>query len=108
MKKNDILLILIPSFLFVISWIGFSIYHNIVTSTISQPLSVQITPINPTFDTSTIDSLRNREKITPVYEFNAQVQSVTTIASSPASLILINPVSANNTNQATNGGSLIQ
>jgi hypothetical protein len=108
MKKNDILLILIPLFLFVISWIGFSIYHNIVTSTISQPLSVQITPINPTFDTSTIDSLKNREKITPVYELDSQVQNVTTIASTPANLILINPVTSNTTIQATNGGSLIQ
>lgn len=78
MKRREILAILIPSFIFVLAWIGFSIYHNIVTTTISQPLSVQITPINPDFDLTTINSLKNRESITPLYQLSVGTQNLPT------------------------------
>jgi len=112
MKKNDILLILVPSFIFVLAWIGFSIYHNVVTSTISESLSMQITPITPTFDTSVIDSLKNREKVTPIYELSIPVQNITVPASPSASPITIMPVNPSGTSaaieQSTPEGSLTQ
>ena len=111
MKRKDILLILIPLFLFVLAWIGFSVYHNIVTSTISQPLSVQITPITPNFDTSVIDNLKNREKVSPIYDLGSPVQNGTVPASSSATPIIITPTPGANPvgiKQATSEGSLAQ
>ncbi|MEK7450555.1 MAG: hypothetical protein AAB662_01285 [Patescibacteria group bacterium] len=68
MKQKDIILILALTSIIVIAWIGFSIYHNLATSTISQVQSVDIKSINPTFDTKTIDRLKTRNKVAPIYE----------------------------------------
>jgi hypothetical protein len=111
MKKNDILLVLIPSFIFVLTWIGFSIYHNIVTSTISQPLNVQIAPITPTFDTNVIDSLKNKDIVLPLYELSTPAQAATPPASpSAAPITIIVPTKLStatiNTTTATPEGSL--
>lgn len=70
MKRKDILLILVPSFIFVLAWMGFSIYHGFINSTISEALNIQIIPINPTFDTATISKLKNRTHVNPIYEIN--------------------------------------
>lgn len=69
MKPKDILLLLIPATLLVIAWIVFNIYHNSVTSTISESLSTNILPISPNFDTKTISNLKQREKVVPLFEF---------------------------------------
>jgi hypothetical protein len=112
MKKNQILIILIPSFIFVFAWIGFSIYHNIITSTISTPLSMQITPITPSFDTDTIDALKKRANVIPVYEISTLVQNGNVSASPSANTVTtapVNPVgNSTETQQATSGGSLTQ
>ena len=68
MKQKDILLLLIPLFIVNVIWIIFSIYHNSATSTISQSLDLNIKPISPDFDTQTIESLKTREQITPLFE----------------------------------------
>ena len=67
MKQKDILLLIISSFSLVVLWIAFNIYHNMVTSTIPATLSIQIFPINPTFDTKTIDALKARTQVAPIY-----------------------------------------
>ena len=111
MKKNDILLILIPLFIFALAWIGFSIYHNIVTSTISDPLNMQITPITPIFDTNTIGSLKNRARVSPIYELTVPVVNITVPIASPTGQIILVPNPNENpigTRQATSEGSLIQ
>lgn len=68
MKQRDTLFIFISCFLLVLAWIAFSVYNAIATSTISDTLSVQIAPIDPTFDTATIDRLKNRVHIDPLYQ----------------------------------------
>ncbi|MBI2420673.1 MAG: hypothetical protein HYV38_01155 [Candidatus Levybacteria bacterium] len=68
MKQKDIFLILIPSFIMVVLWVIFSIYHNLVSSTISKPLSVQIQPIEPDFNRSVIKEIKERKKVDPIYE----------------------------------------
>lgn len=68
MKKKDIVIILIMLFVFVVAWTGSSIYHGIVSSTISETTSKDIFPIEPTFDTKTIDKLKQRQKINPSFE----------------------------------------
>jgi len=60
MKRKDILMILVPIFIIVVFWIGFSIYHGIVSSTISEVENLQITPISPDFDTKTIQGYQEK------------------------------------------------
>ncbi len=72
MKRNkaqkDILYISISSFVLVVLWIGFNLYHAYVTSTISHDLKLQIEPISPNFDSATIQKLNTRKQISPVFE----------------------------------------
>ena len=85
MKRKDILSILVPSFIFVLAWIILSVHHNAVTSTISESVSMQITPISPAFDTSAITSLKKRQNIVPSYELNIPVQNII-IPSTPSAI----------------------
>ena len=80
MKQKDILLIVILLFIFTFVSIAFSIYSNSVTSTISESINQDIAPIDPTFDTKTIDKLKSRERILPSYDIEIVV--------SPASIAL--------------------
>jgi len=105
MKKNDILIILIPSFIFVLVWIGFSIYHSIVASTISETVNMQISPISPNFDTKTIDSLKGRQNVLPVYDAGVTVETPTP---SPTPEVSQAPIATPGAEQATSEGSLTQ
>ena len=64
-QQKDILYILVPSFILLILWIGFTIYSNAVSSTITQTQQVNLQPISPNFDTTTIDKLSQRKQVTP-------------------------------------------
>ena len=75
MKQKDILLIIVPTFVVIVFWIIFSIYHSFISSTISQPLDTQIKPIAPTFDTKTLDDLKNRSRVDPVYDLSGNATS---------------------------------
>lgn len=68
MKQRDILLILIPTFLLVILWVIFNIYHNSIESTVSKTVTSEVIPINPDFDFQTIESLKKREIVQSLYE----------------------------------------
>lgn len=67
-RQKDILFILGSSFVVVVAWIGFNLYHIYVTSTVSEEVQVQLTPINPQFNDDLIRELKSREKIVPVFE----------------------------------------
>lgn len=67
MKQRDYLFILISSAVLVIVWITFSILHSLLTSTISESLGQQLIPIAGTFDTKTLDALKARTQITPLF-----------------------------------------
>lgn len=67
-RQQDILFILISSFVLVIIWIGFNIYHIYITSTISEEIQLQLDPIDGSFDQATIKKLRTREQINPLYQ----------------------------------------
>ena len=60
---KNIILFSAVTFVMVIIWIGFSIYHNQTTSTVAPTVASQINPIVAKFDTKTLESLRTR---TPV------------------------------------------
>jgi len=84
MKQKDVLIIIILLFIFTLVWIGGSIYHSAISSTISETTSKDISPIAPVFDTKTIDKLKERQKITPSFELENITPIPTTI---PASII---------------------
>jgi hypothetical protein len=115
MKRKDILAILIPSFIFAAAWIILSIHHNIVSSTISETLNIQIAPISATFDVDAIASLKKRQNITPSYETSIPVQNVIASASATASAnitptpVIENlPIGSGSANVATSEGTLLK
>lgn len=61
----------------VASWIGFSIYHNFSSSTISVDTGIRITPIPSNFDKKTIDSLKERKQINVDLEEEVILPSIT-------------------------------
>jgi hypothetical protein len=65
---KDILFILFSSFIVVVAWIGFNLYHIWVTSTISEELQVQLTSIDGSFDMKTLQKLKTRERVNPAFE----------------------------------------
>lgn len=105
MKKKDILVLLIPTFIFIFAWIGFSIYHSSVKSTISEELNMQITPISPDFDSKTIDKLKKRQNVTPIYQASESAKNSPII---PTPIVTLPLISTSSANQATLGGSLLQ
>ena len=47
MKQRDILFLVISTFVLILAWIGFSIYHNLVSSTITKPVEEKNNPNQP-------------------------------------------------------------
>lgn len=105
MKKNDILILLIPSVLIVILWVIFSIYHNYVTSTISDSVNAQILSINPDFNLNIINDLKKRNSIEPIYQISGgkSLSNDLTISNENQPQI-----SSSSANQASGGGQLLQ
>lgn len=68
MKQKDLLFLSVWTFIVVAAWIGFSLYHAWVTSTITPELQIAIQPIAGSFDTTTINQLRTRKRVAPLYE----------------------------------------
>lgn len=101
MKQKDLLFLLVSASILVFAWIAFSIYHNLATSTISQTLETSISPINPAFDKKTLEALKQREKVVPVYKLQNEPVSPTPISSPSAESSLTLE------KQATQGGGLL-
>lgn len=90
MKNKDIVLLLFSVFILVFAWVIFNIYHNSAASTISQAINRNIAPISPNFDTKTIDNLKKRGIVSPIYSVLGQTELKV----------------QNNTQQATQEGTL--
>lgn len=69
-KRKETIIILWMTFVTVAAWIVLSIYHIWVNSTISPIDASAIAPIDPKFDMNTINKLRMRERVEPLYQFN--------------------------------------
>lgn len=65
MKQKDILFILLSSTFVVALWIVFSVLHGILSSTITGETSQDISQISGSFDTKTLQALKNRENVNP-------------------------------------------
>ncbi len=83
-KRRGVLLVLWLTFITVVAWIGFHIYHITVTSTISEELQLQIIPIDPNFDMDTINRLKGRVKVEPLYQFNENTASASPLSGADA------------------------
>lgn len=83
MKKREMVLILSSIFIIAVVWIIFNVYHNSVTSTISEALGIRILPINPNFDTQTIEKLKKRKQVPPVVESRISGKLATESAITP-------------------------
>jgi flagellar basal body-associated protein FliL len=70
MKQKDILVIIILLFVFISAWIAGSLYHSAASSTISETTSKDIKPITPSFDTKTVNKLKERQSINPIFELS--------------------------------------
>ena len=102
-KQKDILFIIISSFIVVVAWIGFNIYHIKVTSTVSEHVQDQLNPIDPTFDQQTMQELKNRENINPLFE---QTQTATQSATTPTPSEEISPSPSQNGSPVASQGAL--
>lgn len=95
-RQRDIIILLISVFIVTLAWIGFDLYHNAVTSTISTTLQQDIQPIDPDFDTQVIQTLKQRQFSSPVYTISSPQQTATSSGTVPKSspAILLNAVPA--------------
>ncbi|OGH02962.1 MAG: hypothetical protein A2798_00860 [Candidatus Levybacteria bacterium RIFCSPHIGHO2_01_FULL_37_17] len=100
MKKNDILVFLIPTLLIVVLWVIFNIYHSFITSTIPSTLNVSIKPISPDFDEKTISDLKSRSSVSPSYQLNEDSIAELELQPTP-------PIASTQSAQASPGGSLL-
>lgn len=71
---KNVILFSAVTFVMVLIWIGFSIYHNQTSSTVAPNVASQIDPIVARFDTKTLESLRARKPV--VVSLNQNIQLV--------------------------------
>ncbi|HEX8931684.1 MAG TPA: hypothetical protein VF810_00845 [Patescibacteria group bacterium] len=85
---NDILFISVSLFIIVVLWVFSNIYHAYVTTTISPDLQLQITPIDPNFDTATLSKLKSRQVIVPLFDaLNPAATPAGTLTPAPTATI---------------------
>lgn len=99
MKKKDVLIILILLFISVVAWIASSLFHSFTKSTISETTKQDIAPIEPTFDTKTIDKLKKRQNINSSFELEDIIPTPTSVPSFPPEVI--SPQNASEEGQIT-------
>lgn len=95
MKQRDILFISISAFVVIVFWIGFNIYHNLAITTISEPLEKNIIPISPNFDLKSIEAIKNKASVQPIFETEA--------ASGPSQLIFETQEEISQTSESAGG-----
>ena len=74
--QRELMIILIPALILTILWAVFNIYHNYATSTIQDPLTYQIIPIEGSFDLETIEKTKSRLRVEPLFE-NVIIETTT-------------------------------
>lgn len=117
MKRKDILVLLIPSFIIVILWVVFNVYHSYINSTIPTDVNTQILYINPDFDLKTIEDLKKRQIVKPIYTVETQskedlsqqtTQEGTELVTTPTPTISSSGLSSSSAQQESLGGQTSQ
>lgn len=106
MKKRELVTILGSLLVLTILWVVFTIYHNLTTSTIKDPLTIQIIPISGKFDTKTLDDLKKRDQINPDYQAKANPSPSPEANNNPTSQEATTSAqqASNSSNLVPNGG----
>lgn len=86
-KQKNLVFVLSSSAVVTIAWIGFTIYHTAVTSTLDETLTDQIRPIPASFDEATIRDIMNRRDVPPTYEISGGNSPTPTISQTAESSI---------------------
>ncbi len=117
MKRKDILVLLIPSFIIVILWVIFNVYHSYLNSTIPTDVNIQILYINPDFDLKTIEDIKKRQIVEPIYAVEAQnkedlsqqtTQESAEVVPTPTPTISSSDLSSSSAQQGSLGGETSQ
>lgn len=77
MKQKDFVLLLGSSCIVVVAWIIFSFINKTVTSTLDKTLTQTVKPIAGSFDTETLQRVRERQQVVPDYSLTTQTASAT-------------------------------
>lgn len=67
MKQREILLLSISVFAIIAIWIVSSVWHNLNVSKIPETTAEKIKPISAKFDRETIENIKRKEHIEPIY-----------------------------------------
>lgn len=84
---RNVILFSAVTFVMVLIWIGFSIYHNQTSSTVAPNIASQIDPIVARFDAKTLESLRARKSIVVSLNQNIQLLGSVPLLSSQSARI---------------------
>ncbi|SRR5258706_2075801 len=106
MKQKDVLFILVSACIVVLAWIIFNVYHQSISSKITESVNQSIQPINASFDKDTIKLLKSRQHVEPIYtapNTTPGAENVITPHASPSAF----PTNISG-QQASQGGNLIQ
>jgi len=105
MLKNLLYFAVLTTF-FVICWVGFGIYHNSITSTISGDTSIRIIPISPRFDIETIAKLKDKTVIRADLSSSSIATPTPTVIITPSPTPQITTTPTSTSSSQTTGGSL--
>lgn len=106
MKQKDIIFIITSALIVVAIWIIFEIIHSSTTSTVSEKLNLQVTPIKSEFDLETIQSIKERKEVKPLYG-NKIASATPTLTPSPSPAASPSAVIIEEESQASEGGELL-
>ena len=84
-KTKDLYFLLSMTLIMVVLWAIFNIYHNLVSSTISEPLTADITQIKPNFDEQVLNKLKTRQEVNPLFTLSQEQTATTTTVQSTTS-----------------------
>lgn len=71
-QQKNLLYILIPSGFVMLVWLILGIYNKSISSTITKPQSLLITPISSTFESGVLTDLKKRNTISPDFDLTGQ------------------------------------
>jgi len=84
MKRNDFIFLLVSTAIMIFAWIIFNVIHISKTSTVTDVLNQQIESIQPNFDTKTIEILKQRQRVNPLYQLQNPQASQAAVSITPS------------------------
>lgn len=73
MRQKDFVLLFGSTCIVVLAWIGVTVYNKFMSSTINEATMVSVKPITDSFDVATLDKVKGRLQIVPVYSVTTNI-----------------------------------